>query len=333
MKRAEFNFVWLFAIIAGGMILVLAVYGATRLGDTARFQSDTEIAKQISIITDPMQAGFAEGSFGKIIFHDETRINNWCFDGAGGDNRGSTTGGGFGRNSISVSSRSNVGEEWGLPGAEISIPNKYIFSNPSNSGKEYYVFSKPFKFPYKVADLIFLMSGEYCFIDAPDKINDEILGLGIPNIAIENCTSSDSEVKVCFGSGSASQCGSRDVVVYGACVSDCDRNLGVYTEGSIMKDDGRIEYVGGLMYGGIFSDKEIYNCNVKRLLYRTAKIAEIFGAKADLMNGRDCSTNLKPDLFLIEGMAMNSTSDDLLSLNVFVKQVEEKNKRELCGVW
>jgi len=65
-KRGQFNFVWLFAIIAGGAILVLAIYGATKAGDSQRFQTDTEIAKELAILTDPLQVGFAEGSFGKI---------------------------------------------------------------------------------------------------------------------------------------------------------------------------------------------------------------------------------------------------------------------------
>ncbi len=121
MKKGQFNFVWLFAIIAGGAILFLAVYGAVKTGDSARFQSDSEIAKSISVITDPLQAGFSEGSFGKISFREETRINNICFSGE------------FGKNDISVATRSSVGEEWNLPGGTTSIHNKYIFS----SGKKF----------------------------------------------------------------------------------------------------------------------------------------------------------------------------------------------------
>ena len=142
MKRGQFNFVWMFAIIAGGAILVLAIYGATKVEDTQRFQTDTEIAKSLAIITDPLQAGFAEGSFGKISFRQETRINNICLDGK------------FGRHKISVSTRSDVGEEWNIPGEKVPVHNKYIFSSERSSGKEYYVFSKPFEFPYKIADCL-----------------------------------------------------------------------------------------------------------------------------------------------------------------------------------
>ena len=58
-RRGQFNFVWIFAIFAGGAILALAIYGAVQTGDMMRFGSDTEAGKSISILTDPMQAGFA----------------------------------------------------------------------------------------------------------------------------------------------------------------------------------------------------------------------------------------------------------------------------------
>ena len=80
MKKGQFNFAWMFAIVVGVAILFFAIFGAMKTVDTARFQSDTEIAKSISVITDPLQAGFAEGSFGKIVFRQETRINNLCFN-------------------------------------------------------------------------------------------------------------------------------------------------------------------------------------------------------------------------------------------------------------
>ena len=309
-KNAQFNFVWLFAIIAGGAILALAIYGAIKIGDTQRYKTDTEIGKKISIITDPLQAGFSEGSFGKIVFKQETRINNDCLDN------------GFGENRISVATKSRIGKEWNLAGGATSIKNKYIFSSSKNSGEEYYVFSKPFYFPFKVADLIFLTSQNYCFINAPDQIAEEVESLNIENIKIDNC--SENDIKVCFGSGNC------DINVYGTCMSNCDS---VYDEGYVEKAGQKMNYVGALMYAGIFSDKEIYDCNVKRLMYRLGKISEIFAKKTDLMNARDCNTNLKADLILLSSMAMNTTSDNLVAMNNFVKQLETKNEKEVCGVW
>jgi hypothetical protein len=312
MKRGQFNFAWMFAIIVGGAILVLAIFGAVRSGDTLRYQSDTEIAKSISIISDPLQAGFGEGSFGRIIFRQETRINNICL------------GGGFGKNDISVSTRSEVGKEWNLPGGATSIHNKYIFSPEKSVGLDYYVFSKPFIFPYEVSDLIFMTSDNYCFMNAPDEVADNIIGLNILNIEVDNCTLENS-INVCFGGG-----GDCDIIVYGSCGSGCGS---IYDEGTVSNSDGDMKYVGNLMYAAIFSDKSVYDCNVERLLYRTSKIAEEFSEKADLMDARGCNTNLKSDLFVWGGLTVNASSNDLLALSSMSDNMDNKNNRELCGIW
>jgi hypothetical protein len=299
-KKADFNFEWLFAMVVGALILFLAVYGASKIGQTMRFEKDTEVAKQISILTDPLQAGFSSGKLGKIIFRQETRINNVCFKT------------GFGQNDISVATMSGVGEKWLQTGTPISIHNKYIFSK-RDEGKEFYVFSKPFEFPFKVADLIMISSETYCFSDAPDAIKEELQGFNAPNLKFDNCTGEDREV--CF----SGNCGIR---VYG------DEE-----EGYVDKEGLKFNYVGNLLYAAIFSDKTIYECNVERLLYRTSSIAGILAEKADLMNSRECGTNMKPDLVSLAGMAQKADSGDLFSLNQVIKQIGDKNDRELCKVW
>jgi hypothetical protein len=315
LKKGQFDFEWIFAIIAGAAILILAVYGAVKIGNTMRYQTDTEVGKQISILTDPLQAGFASGSFGKISFSQETRINNICFDG------------GFGRNAISTSTKSNVGEKWQIQGAETSITNKYIFSsNLQNSslsqGKDFYVFSKPFLFPYKVADLTFLLSKNYCFTETPKEIGDEIKAFGIPLIKIENCSAED--IEVCFGSNNC------DVNVHGTCNTNCNS---VYDEGYVEKGSSRLYFVGSLVYGAIFSDRDTYNCDVKRLLYRSGRIAEILSEKANLMNSGECNTNLGADLSYFSGFALNASSSDLIGLNQVAKDIQKREEVEVCGIW
>jgi len=298
-KGFEFSFTWIFAIIAGVAILLLAIYGAVKFSGVLRYQTDTEIAKEITILTDPLQAGFAEGSFAKIEFQKDTRINNNCYADE------------FGRNGISVSSRSRVGEEWLDAGAEVSVYNKYIFSS-QEEGEEYYVFSKPFKLPYKIADLIFLSSKDYCFVDVPGFVEDEVGGLGVKNINVEgNC--SDDSIIVCFGSGS-----NCDIFVY---------------ENYVEKDGEQLPYVGSLMYGAIFADKGVYRCNVERLLYRGKRIADVLTQKAELMNIRGTNTDLLPDLMLLSSIMGNATASDLIAINGFVEDIDRKNDREGLGLW
>jgi len=311
-SRGQFDFVWLFAIIAGGAILFLAIYGATTFSDTSRHRTDTEVGKTISVITDPLQAGFAEGSYGKIIFRQETKINNFCLSG------------GFGHNEISVSTRSNIGETWNLPGAPTSIYNKYIFSEEQGVGSDFYVFSKPFAFPYEISDLIFMTSNNYCFLNTPEEIADEVIGMNIEHIEIDNCTLANA-INVCFGNGR--DC---DVIVYGSCGSGCDS---VYDIGTVSKNDGDMKYVGNLMYAAIFSDKEVYDCNVERLMYRSSKIAEGFVQKANLMEARNCNTNLRGDLMAWAEKTKNAASNDLFVLKSMSDSMDNKNARELCGMW
>ena len=313
-KKGQFSFAWIFAIIAGGAILFLAIYGALQTADTERFRQDTEIAKSISILTDPLQAGFAESSFGKISFNQETRINNICFDEE------------FGKNDISVSARSSVGKPWNNPGGAISVRNKYIFSDEKNTGKEYYIFSKTFEFPYEVSDLLFITPKNYCFLTPPEKVIEDLEGLNIPNIQLAettgNCTLTE-QVKVCFGNGI--DC---DITVSGTCYQNCDSE---YDEGKVTKEGGEKKFVGNLMYAAIFSEKNIYECNVKRLYYRSEKIAEVLIKKADLMDARGCDSNLETSLAQWINGLTDQTSEDLINLNQAVEILNKENSRESCG--
>ncbi|MCR4284510.1 MAG: hypothetical protein NUV97_00515 [archaeon] len=303
-KHAQFNFVWLFAIIVGGAILLLAIYGAIKTGDTERFKTDTKIAKELSILTNPLQSGFSEGSFGSILFKDETKIRNVCF----------SQNGTFGKNELSVATRSDIGEEWNLLGGATSIYNKYIFSSEKNSGKEYYVFSKPFEFPYKVTDIIFITPENYCFINAPEEVSDEVANMRFPNIKISSDCTLPESINVCFGSGT--DC---DIAVYGT---------------KVIKNGEEMSYVGSsLMYAAIFSDKGIYDCNIERMMYRTSKIAGELSEKTDIMNSRDCSTNLKVSLLYWESSTSQAKANNFVNLKNEADNLEKLNNRELCRVW
>jgi hypothetical protein len=305
-KKAQFDFVWIFAIIVGIAILFFAIYGALKAIDTEEHLTDSQTAKSISILTDPLQSGFAEGSFGRISFNEEIQIDNFCSNV------------GFGMNELSVSTKSSIDGTLNR-GVATQIPNKYIFSNEESSGEDYYVFSKPFYLPFKVADLLFLIPEDYCFFDAPDYIVQEIKDLNIPNIHLDNCTE-DSATTVCFKSGS--DC---DIRVTPSC-SGCE-------DGVVEKGGASMKYIGSLIYAAIFSDKQIYECNIERLLYRSGKISQNFLNKIDLMNARGCSSGLKSDLFVFEASLSNSSSSDLVFLDNLAQNLERKNNQERCGLW
>ena len=108
---------------------------------------------------------------------------------------------------------------------------------------------------------------------------------------------------------------------------DCENE---FDEGYVEKNGYREDFVGSLIYGAIFADRQIYECNVKRLLYRTGRIAEVFLKQTDLILQNGCNTNLRGDLTLMS----NLSNSDLLSLNLIAKDIKTKNKiGGVCSLW
>ena len=314
-NRGDFGFVWIFSIIAGTSILLLSIYGATQIGETQRIETDASIAKKLTVLTDPLEAGFASAVYGTIEFQQETRIQNLCNPI------------GFGDNHVSASSESGVGKRFLEFSPGTTIKEKYLFGYEEDSGKTFYVFSKPFNFPYKVADFLIMLSDDrdYCFIDAPNYVEKEMEQLDIPVVFLEDCEDKADFLKVCFGI--SSNC---DIVVEG----DCDSCRDVYETGSVRLEDGSIvKYAGSLLYAAIFSEDVNYDCNVRRLLYRGGVVAQILARKASLMNARGCSTNLEPVLYGWSSELGNATVDEVVELYSSALEIEEASQWEVCNVW
>ena len=314
-SRGQFNFTWLFAIIVGGMILFLAIFAALQFGDTQRNAVDSSVAKELDVLTNPLQVGFGEASYGSIIFNKETKISNFCFDPAQD----------FGRNELSVASSSNIGEEFNKPGIATKISNKYIFSEEQTVGEKYYILSKPFFLPYKISDLLFMSSKNYCFRDTPDEIKDDLERLNVPNIFLEDCLTDDA-VHVCFGEGT-----NCDVKVFGTCSDSVCEDL--FETGKVLKDGESLDYSGNLLYGAIFADNDLYECEVKRLLYRNQKLTEILAKKIDLMGSRGCNSNLKSHLLIFANNLEGASMEDLAALYSFGKNIDAINDKEHCKTW
>jgi hypothetical protein len=306
-KKADFDFVWLFAILAGAAILILAIYGATKGADTLKYQSDTQLAKSLSVVLGPLQAGFSDSLTNTVSFQQETKIINYCSDSA------------FGSNELSISTKD--GKDWTPQSGEIKIRNQYVFSSET-SGKRFEVLSRPFNFPFKVGDLLFINSGAYCIEKLPKELEKEIKSLNLNNFQIENC--SENIPTICFGSGSC------DINVYGTCAVDCKTK---YDEGYVEKVGEKLYFVGSLMYGAIFSDKEVYECNVKRLIFRAKTLSEILAEKASLMDSRGCSTNIQPELIFWASTLNKTNLTNIIDKNDFAKSLEEKQKSERCKSW
>jgi hypothetical protein len=307
MKKGylQISFGWLFAIITGIFIIFLAVYSASIfIKDMDKFYN-TESSKDIEVLLNPLEIGFETGKTTLIRTQYETRIYNRC------DLFGS-----FGRQFIKTSRKSS--NKWTEEGVEINFKNKYIFSEDIIEGKDFYVFSKPFYFPFKISDLIYLTSSkkEYCFYNSPEKINNELKALNQKNIFLSNCPG--ESIKICFSPNFGNDCDIK--VDYGSkVVRKNNKNLYFYSD--------------SLMYAAIFSSPEIYECQLKRLMNRTKQLSFIYKDKAILVkDNAKCSSNL--NLFsLINSLDDLKSSANLNSISVIVEEINKKNDMANCRLW
>ena len=311
-KGFEFSFGWLFALIVGAVILFLAIYAATNLINQDRKVQDTFAGQQLGIILSPVETSLESAKTTLITFPVTTRVFNSC------DSTGS-----FGSQKISVATESGVGSQWTTPGVPSTFYNKYIFSASTVEGKGATVFVKPFNFPYKVADLIFLWSNQdnYCFINAPTDVQDEISGLSINSI---NFT---SDIK---------QCIKNSITV---CFSSSVCNVDVNLNSQSVKKNGQTVFYSSengnsLLYGAIFADPEVYNCQVKRLMERTASLAVLYRQKSEALSSKGCSSNLEGslDIFANDTLSLNSTIQ-LRSIDIEQSQLGTMNSALSCKLF
>jgi hypothetical protein len=301
----QISFQWLFAIVVGIVILFLTIYGVSRLIGLGQRTQEIETSKELGILLNPLETGFEEAKSSIIELRVDTRLYASCDD--FGD---------FGKQGISVSQKSFG--KWPESSEEVVFYNKYIFSEYPLETRKIYLFSKPFDFPFKVANLIYMTSADktYCFKGAPEDIQDEIDNLGMENILIDECLS--NSISVCFESE-----------------TDCDIVVN-YLNKYVDKEDSRVYFEGdALMYAAIFSEDAIYECQVKRLMKRVANLAELYKDKADLVALEGCSTNLNPDLQVLISMAQGlDDSYYLFNIKEHIEELNMKNKNNArCRLW
>ena len=288
-KGIEFGFSWIFAIIVGAIIIFIAIYAATRLIGTERRVSDTFIAAELNNLIHPIETNLEDSKYVKIKFLDETRFYNEC-----------QTTGNFGKQQISTSTKLGIGNDWGQKSVRKSSFNKYLFSREVEEGKELNVIVKPFYNPYKVGDLTFVYSGDYCFVNPPAEIEEELEELsGNGNLEIGiNVTTN------------ANQCPQgKTIVCFNQIGCDINVNLGSrIVSRSSPADD--VFYDGDLIYAAIFSDKELYECQIKRLMKRTNELAYIYSLKSGFLTGQGCSNNLQGDLVSFANILSNTNSSE-----------------------
>ncbi len=300
----EIPFSWLFAIIIGSIIIFLAIFAVTKISQTQEIAIDAQTSKQIGILLNPLETSFETAKTTSMILPSETRIFNRC------NNNGY-----FGRQIIKVSQKSFG--KWTETDVGVGFSNKYIFSEEFVEGKKFYLFSKPFNLPFKVADVIYLTSSEkmYCFGGAPDEIEDELENLNQTNIFTEISDCPDDSIRVCFS-------------------GDCD--IKVNTGLGYVEKRGEKMYFDddSLMFAAIFSDPFVYECQLKRLMQRGSQLSQLYIEKANFISREECFSNADSQLLLLASLENNfGSSVNLNSLTGIAKDVQSINKVADCKLW
>lgn len=316
-KAFEFSFSWIFAIIVGAVVMFLAIYAASQFVKTQRTVQDTELGKEIGIILNPIETSLEEAKLSQISLQQETRIFNDCI-----------SSGSFGSQKISTATKLGIGKDWQNPGVPSSFHNKYLFSSSITEGKSFNVFSKPFEMPYKIANLIYLWPSDdsYCFINPPREIESELSNLNIENLEIKSKASEcfSQSKKVCFTSS--------------GCDIDISLDLAGDIRGSLKKSDFSQERVyfenSALLYGAIFTDSNIYECQVKRLMSRASELSWLYYSKSSYLAQKGCNSNLELDLAAYANKTFSIKSS--LELRDVSKKSEELRRRNndlLCELF
>ncbi len=300
-------FAWLFAIIVGSVILFLAIFAVTRISDTQQVSLDAQTSKQIGVLLNPLETGFETAKTTSISLPSETRIFNRC------NNNGY-----FGRQIIKVSQKTF--NKWSEPSIDVGFSNKYIFSEGFVEGKRFYLFSKPFNFPFKVADTIYLTSFEksYCFQGAPTEVIEGIENLNQNNLFFDNCP--PNSVEVCSS-------------------SSCDIEVNLISSNPYVQKENEKMYFGNndaLMYAAIFSDPQIYECQLKRLMQRGNQLSQLYIEKANIVSREGCFSNANTQLSNLASEENNFKSKNSINLNYVAglsDAVESANEVANCKLW
>lgn len=311
----EFSFGWLFALIVGAAIIFFAVYFAAKLINFEKKETDTTAAKQFDIILYPVGTGLEENKITLLTFPVESRI---LFDCLLDKN--------FGEQVVKTSLSSTVGEEYESSGINSRSRDKYIFSQSVVSGKNFLAFAKPLYLPFKITDLIFVLplNQKYCFIGSPENVLDEIESLRRQNKNL-NSTIYISDINKCPADSRKICFDFKDKSCYASVIGNrlIKANSTVYFEGN------------ALLYGAIFSEPDIYECQLQRLMKRISELSLVYANKEKGPASASCSTGLSQDLINYANMtkAYNKSVADLDKIVVYSNEIGGKNEALSCSLF
>lgn len=302
MKKAQMPaFNWIFALIIGAVILFLALVFSGKLIGTESYLSENELINSFNVLLNPFASVF--GLSKTIDFPVNVKINLGCKD--------PTMSLPLGKNTVLLKSQSKKGEKWS-EGVSRDIYDKYIFASEFDS-KKFHVMSKSFELPFRIDELIYVITEDYCFINAPNRIKNEVQDLNITKIKFDTCEAENK--RVCFETGA-----SCDIKITGNSVR-------------YVKEKKEVNFVtDSLMYAAIFGP-EVYECNLKRLMKRLDLLCEIYIKRADRLITKGCNMRNIKTLMRDMRNEVQSAHPDLSLLDNLAQSIEGENSMLNCPVF
>jgi len=315
------EFAWIFAVIVGAMILFLAFYFVGTKLLSQKYEQATIEAQSLDILLNP----FSQLGEISVISQDVIALPQRSTLSISCDNTE------LGYNEITLMQKNTAG----IPRV---VYDKYIFAE-NLEAKKFQAISAPFEMPWRVADVIILWPYEkqYCFVSAPDFI-EETLGnstetsLNISSIVFTTNKNScpANSTTVCF-QGQSSQSSNCDIIV--------DIVEGALNhKGTTKKGNQRLHFAGdALLYASIFSSKELYDCNFKRLMARLAAQSDIYRNKAVALASRGCSATFNLDTLKQKAETLSEAStiseSSVTAIWQTAKAIEQQNDIADCSLY
>ncbi|MFA5019533.1 MAG: hypothetical protein WC533_00360 [Candidatus Pacearchaeota archaeon] len=313
-KAIEMSFVWILSIIAGAIILILAIYIAANIIKTNTVEINTKTARDYANALDSLQTTSEELAMTSIMLPKETRVYTSC-----------NNAGNFGEIRIQFSEKTSLAKEgWSEKGGDVPTKNQYLFTESMIQGKQIYFFISSFKMPFKAADIVIAYTDNYCFVNAPEDVKNSLLSLS---------SSENSNVTI---ADSLSDCLENSKTV---CFTNANCNINVEckdsecSEGFVSKDEETLYFAESLLFGRIFSSKANYECNMKRIAKRIGYVSEIYADKSKLVVGT-CNSGLYSDIIILANLANNLNSP--IGLKVIKEKADEidhKNQELQCELY
>ncbi|HLC31643.1 MAG TPA: hypothetical protein VJK51_03170 [Candidatus Nanoarchaeia archaeon] len=306
VRGYEFSFGWMFAIIAGAALVGIALYAGVRFISVGQEGTGSIEAAQLSVLFTPLGSSIEEGKLSFLELPKEDSIVLGC------------SSQGLGSTSFRV-----VQDDFGeRVSGRTSSSLSYVASAVELKGKRFRALTKPILFPYKVGDMIILFedSERYCFVDAPNELEEELVALNSSNLVVVSGASRcpAGSKSVCFGSAG---CSIRVELAEG---------LVVKGRKSVPFD---LRFGTGLLFAAIVSDPMIYTCQLERLMHRAGLLADLYIAKTNYLSTQGCSSGLASELELFSNELGEYSGGSLHSLASLAQSIERDHDALICTLY